>query len=194
MQAAIALIQHQTVLLTFKSYKMKKLNRILFGVISLLIFSWIGSRAQIAMNNPHHSVIAEDARFFSPNTLSASLYRKAEKNFNKIYQQAFDMDWSSLEGNTLLCRFSMQGIFYRAFYTVGGKWLYTVSSYDAAHLNKDVYDEVKKVYYNSNIVFVNQIDQENAETIYIVEVQDEKSIKKVRVQGDEFLVISEFTK
>ncbi len=173
---------------------MKKSNRILFIVIAFMAFSCATSQAQIVMNTHRNFVFGEEGQFFSrtPNSLSVSANKKAEMNFNKLYSKASGAEWSALKDNTLLCRFSMNEILYRAFYTTNGKWIATISGYDGAHLHREVYNQVKRIYYDARIVFVNQIDQADAKPVYVVELRDEKSIKKVRVQGDDMEELSEF--
>lgn len=173
---------------------MKKSNRILFIVIAFMAIT-AASYAQIAMNNYRRFVFGEGDRFLSGSVSgsSASVNKKAEMHFNKAYSKASGAEWSTLKDNTLLCRFSMHDILYRAFYTKNGKWLATVSGYDGAHLSREVYNQVKRIYYDARIVFVNQIDQLDSKPVYVIELRDEKSIKKVRVQGDDIDELSEFT-
>jgi hypothetical protein len=119
---------------------------------------------------------------------------KAERNFEKDYQRTREAEWSTLNDKSLMCRFFMNDILYRAFYTAHGQWMYTISGYDASKLNEAVRDRIKSVYYNSGIVFVNQIDIVGGKTIYIVEIHDEKSIRKLRVDGEEMEIVQEFEK
>ena len=174
---------------------MKKSNLILFNAIILMSVTLGTSHAQSATNSSKTS-FAYDASLFSKpkSSTSAAVNLKAERNFKKDYQQASGAEWSTLDDHSLMCRFSMNNIRYRAFYTAHGQWISTVSSYDASKLNKGVYDKIKSVYYNSRIVFANQIDVVNGNTIYVVEIQDENSIKKLRVDGDEMEIVQEFDK
>ena len=88
----------------------------------------------------------------------------------------------------------MNGILHRAFYSAHGQWIATVSSYDAGKLDKGLYDKIKSLYYNSSIVFVNQIDKLGGKTIYVVDIQDEKYIRKLRLDDDEIEIVQEFEK
>lgn len=93
-----------------------------------------------------------------------------------------------------MCRFYIDNISHRAFYSGKGKWLGTVSSYDGSKLDKNVSDRIKSNYYDFNIVYVNQIDMPRNKIFYIVEIQNEKSIRKIRVDNDEMDVVQEFEK
>jgi hypothetical protein len=174
---------------------MKKSNLILSTAIILMSMTSVASRAQVVMNSSRAASSDEDGFYVNPKSAkSATLNLKAEKNFKKDYHQASGAEWSVLGDHSLMCRFSMNNIPYRAFYTAHGQWISSVASYDASKLDKGVYDKIKSVYYNSTIVFVNQIDQVSGQTIYIVEIQDEKTIRKLRVDGDEMEIAQEFEK
>jgi hypothetical protein len=174
---------------------MKKSNLILLTAIILMSLTFVTGHAQVAMNSSREAFTNEDGIYSNPRSVATSAVNgKAQKNFKKDYRQAVESEWSALVDNSLMCRFSLKNIPYRAFYTAHGQWLYTVSSYDASKLDKTVYDKIKSVYYNSSIVFVNQIDMVKGRTIYIVEVQDEKLIRKIRLEDDEMEVIQELEK
>jgi hypothetical protein len=177
---------------------MKKSNLILFAVITLMSMILVTSHAQVTMNSPLASSVDEYGIFTkSKNATSGAVNLKAEKNFKKDYHRTTKAEWSTLSDNSLMCRFFMNNILYRAFYTAHGRWLYTASSYDASKLDKWIYNRIKSVYYNSTIVYVNQIDLVNGvngKTIYIVEIQDEKSIKNLRVDDDEMEIVQEIEK
>jgi hypothetical protein len=174
---------------------MKKSIQILLAAITLASVTWGTSYAQGAMNNPQAGSTNEDGIFLkSGNGISGVVNGKAERNFKKNYYKANGVEWSTLQDNSLMCRFSMNNIPYRAFYTTHGQWRYTVSSYDASRLDKGIYDNIKSAYYNSSIVFVNQIDRVNGTPVYIVEIQDEKSIKKLRVDNEGMEIVEESVK
>ena len=174
---------------------MKKSFQILLAAIALTSVTWGTSYAQAKLNIPQTGSTNEDGIFLkSGNGISGVVNQKAERNFKKDYYKASGAEWSTLQDNSLMCRFTMNNIPYRAFYTSHGQWKYTVSSYDASKLNKEVYDNIKSAYYNSSIVFVNQIDKVNGGTVYIVEIQDEKSIKKLRVDDAGMEIIEDLVK
>jgi hypothetical protein len=174
---------------------MKKSNLILLTAIILMSITLVTSHAQVAMNSSRAAFAGEDGIYSNPRSVTTETVNgKAKKNFKKDYREAIASEWSALDDHSLMCRFSMNNIPYRAFYTANGQWLSTTSSYDASKLDKTVYDKIKSVYYNSVIVFVNQIDLAKGRTIYIVEIQDEKQIRKLRVEDDEIEVIQELDK
>jgi hypothetical protein len=174
---------------------MKKSN--LLPLVATILFSlfFVSSFAQISPKDSRMS--AEDGAFLFSGPKSQPLKTvnaKAEKNFQTSYRHTSAAEWASLNDKSLMCRFYRDNILHRAFYTPSGNWKYTVSGYEGGRLNKEVSSEIKSVYYDSRIVFVNQIDMVDGKIIYIVEIQDEKSIRKIRVDGDEMEVVQEFEK
>jgi hypothetical protein len=174
---------------------MTKSNLILLAAITLLSMVGVTTHAQVAMNNRQVSS-ADGDRIFSKTSaaIPGAVNLKAARNFEKDYHQTSGAEWSVLSDKSIMCRFFIHSILYRAFYTPHGQWICTASSYDASKLDKVVYDKIKSVYYNSSIVYVDQIDMVKSKTIYVVEIQDEKSIRKLRVNEDEMEVIQEFEK
>jgi hypothetical protein len=172
---------------------MKKSNLILLAATILMSMTFTMSLAQIAMNSPRGSSTHEDDIITnSAGRTLVTVNQKAENSFKKVYQLASKADWSVFNNKSLVCRFYLNNILYRAFYTSQGNWTYTISGYDGSMLDKGVADRIKRVYYNSSIVYVNQIDLVNDKTFYIVEIHDKNTIRKLRVNEDEMEVVQEF--
>ncbi len=171
---------------------MKKTNILLIAAI--MIFSSIAanSYAQVAMN--YAGLPGFDETGYHHNSTSSSTNAKAEKNFTKTYSHASQTEWSTFSDKSLLCRFKMNEVKYKAFYTSQGQWRYTISSYDGKKLDKDLSERIHRIYFGSSIVYVDQIDIADGKTIYVVELHDENSIRKLRVEGDEMELLQEFKK
>ena len=174
---------------------MKKSIKILFAAIALASFTGISVYAQIVKTNTQAGSTNEDGLFLkTTHGISGVVNKKAERNFKKDYRNADAVEWFTLKDNSLMSRFMVNGILHRAFYSSHGQWIATVSSYEANKLDKGLYDKIKSIYYNSSIAYVNQIDQLSGKTIYIVNIQDEKYIRKLRLDGDEIEIVEEFEK
>jgi membrane-associated HD superfamily phosphohydrolase len=174
---------------------MEKLNITAIATIILISLFSLNSHAQVAFN---FSEIASADNLASASAhhsaTTSSTNAKAEKNFTTNYQSASGTDWTTLADKSLFCRFYMNEIKYRAFYTPHGQWKYTISDYSGNSLDKNLSNQIKKAFYHSSIVFVNQVDMADGKTVYVVEIHDENSIKKLRVEGDEIEVVQEFKK
>ncbi len=174
---------------------MKKLNITAIATIILISIFSFNSHAQVAFNYSEIAsadILANASAHHSSTTKSTNA--KAEKKFIATYQSASGTDWTTLADQSLVCRFYMNDIKYRAFYTPYGQWKYTISDYSGSSLEKNLSDQIKRAYYNSSIVFVNQVDMADGKTIYVVEIHDANSIKKLRVEGEEIEVVQEFKK
>jgi hypothetical protein len=174
---------------------MKKSILLLISAMGLFSMTSIKSHAQVAMSSQTESLAFENAVLAEPSGIVTDARNlKAETNFLKVYRHATGIEWSTLKDNSWMCRFYIDNISHRAFYSGKGKWLGTVSSYDGSKLDKNVSDRVKSNYYDFNIVFVNQVDMPGNKIFYIVEIQNEKSIRKIRIDNDEMDVVQEFEK
>jgi hypothetical protein len=173
---------------------MKKLTFILLTT-GLVILSLNTSNAQFAMNNEKKFSFSETMILSEPRSeTSEKTFLKAEKKFTKAYPDATMAEWTTLGDKSKMCRFFVNNTPHRAFYQQSGQWISTVSSYDGSKLDKGIRDKIKSAFYNYNIVYADQIDLTGNRTVYVVEIQDEKSIKKVRVDNDEMDIIQDFKK
>jgi hypothetical protein len=174
---------------------MKKSTVLLLAAICVSFLTFSKTQAQFAMNTHSMSATGE-FRYLSESTAepASKVNVKAEKNFTKSYQNATAAEWFNLSDKTIMCRFYVDNILHRAFYTPKGQWAATVSSYDGSKLDKAISENIKSAYYNSRIVFVEQIDLVGRKPVYVVEIHDEKSIRKLKVDSDDIQVLMEFEK
>ena len=172
---------------------MKKLSALV--AVAFLSLSFVHAHPQIVMNDrmdPMNSKMEPTDRYepIAANALNGKVLR----NFFRAYKNANGAEWMVLKDKSVMCRFHMDDVLYRAFYTPGGLWLQTASGYGPDKLDGTVKEMIKSSYRDYTISYVDQLDLPMNKTIYLVEVQDEKSIKKIRVADDEMDVIQEFEK
>jgi hypothetical protein len=168
---------------------------ILLSFICLTFFSFTNGEAQLMSNSdpllsPEINTVTNTGTTVDETKINS----KAVKNFHSTYKQVSYSSWSILKDNSQLCVFQISSVKYRAFYDPNGSWSYTVSSYDGKELDKDLQKWIRDIYFDVQIVYVDQVDLKDNRRIYIVEVQDEKSIKKIRIEGEDMEVISNFSK
>jgi len=174
---------------------MKKPNLVLTGAILLFSITTREGHAQSARGSfVGSSAVKAFLAGKAGESASSVTKGRAMINFKKDYNDATGVEWTILADGSLVCRFYRNNILYRAFYTQKGRRTACVSGYDAGRLDKNIYDKIKMVYYNSSIVYVNQVDLVNGKTFYIVEVQDAKTIKKLRVDDEGMEVVLELEK
>jgi hypothetical protein len=174
---------------------MKNLKFILPVAIIFISLAASNVRAQVATSDSRLSALGESPVFSIPESVSSTVAnQKAVTHFSKDYSLAKDAQWSVFADNSMMCRFYLNNILHRAFYTPRGNWIYTASGYDGSKLNKSVAERIKSVYYDYRIVYADQIDLVDGRTFYIVEIQDGKSIRKLRVNENDMEVVQEFAK
>jgi hypothetical protein len=75
-----------------------------------------------------------------------------------------------------------------------GKWIYTIEKYSLDNLDKNIIDRVQSVYYNYGVTGIEKIDQRGMNTVYVVHLENAKSIKLVRLTDDDIEVVQDLVK
>src|SRR6266540_1100939 len=70
-------------------------------------------------------------------------------------------------------------------YNKKGKWVYTIQQYSLDNLDKNIIDRVRSVYYDYGVTGIQKVEQPGMEVVYVVHLENEKSIKLVRLTDDE---------
>jgi hypothetical protein len=119
----------------------------------------------------------------------------ALRDFIKRFPLAIDVKWESIKGDNI-ATFLIGNKQTMAAYKKNGRWAYTISRYDDEKmLPAEVRALVKRTYYDYNISHIDAIEACQQESIiYVVQVQDDKSFKTIRVCDGEFEVINELVK
>jgi hypothetical protein len=167
------------------------------AIIKVVILSllWFQSFAQLDMktDKPETQPDSESVTAVQ----KAILYKvnlKALRHFVLDYHSAATAEWSILQDKSYMCKFTNAKGVSRVYYNPNGSWSHTVSAYDGKQLEHSLYQKVWQAYYEYRIMFVTQIDLPRSRTIYLVQLQDEKTLKIVRVENDEMETIEEYEK
>ena len=75
-----------------------------------------------------------------------------------------------------------------------GKFIYSISRYSADNLPKDIFDVVRKNYGQFYIAGMEKVEQRNSNDVYIVHLEDNTSIKTLRVSNGETELVQDFVK
>ncbi len=116
--------------------------------------------------------------------------QKAMRDFKKTFKAVSNEKWYSIKDG-FLAEFSSSTSRNRVVYDNKGNWRFTVSYYDEKTLPTDIRSIVKPVYYDYTISRVEEVHAEG-KTIYIVHVQNESSLKTLRVCEGEMDLIEDF--
>jgi hypothetical protein len=81
---------------------------------------------------------------------------KALKNFSKTFKDADNAAWEET-GDGLKAEFTKDGIETNVFFDRKGRWIANVRNYQEDKLPKEIRHQVKSVYYDYNIFYVQEI-------------------------------------
>jgi len=79
-------------------------------------------------------------------------------------------------------------------YDKKGKWIYTIQQYSIDNLDKNIVDRVRSVYYDYGVTGIQKVEQPGMDAVYIVHIENTKSLKLVRLTMDEMEVVQDLTK
>ena len=79
-------------------------------------------------------------------------------------------------------------------YDKKGKWIYTIQQYSIDNLDKNIVDRVRSVYYDYGVTAIQKVEQPGMDAVYIVHIENTKSLKLVRLTRDEMEVVQDLTK
>jgi len=119
---------------------------------------------------------------------------KAIQSFSKTYKGASGVEWGQLKEGGFVCRFMYDGKLERAYYDKRGNWLSTVAGYTGSRLPAEIRKMVRSVYYDHTILYAHEVVMAGSDPVYLVQVQDEKEIKILRISGGEMEVTAEMEK
>lgn len=123
-----------------------------------------------------------------------SAYDKAKAHFNANFAGVKDAVWYNLPNDDIVCTFHKGKAITRVFYNNRGNWQYTLLSYPGSGLSVDLKHRVQDYFDNYHIDYVNEIRSENADPVYVMDLENEGHIKVVRVDDDNIDVQQELYK
>ncbi|MGH2565319.1 MAG: hypothetical protein ACRDE5_12440 [Ginsengibacter sp.] len=113
----------------------------------------------------------------------------ALKDFEKSFKKVSDEKWFKVRGG-VIANFLSKGVDFRITYDEQGKWLCNLLTYPENRLPSDVRDLVKTRYYDYEIQYCNEYQFAHS-SIYVIKMQDDTSVKTVRVADGEMEVIAD---
>ncbi|THU39191.1 hypothetical protein FAM09_11790 [Niastella caeni] len=118
---------------------------------------------------------------------------KAVRNFKSTWQHVDNEAWYQIKDG-YRARFTENGVLYLVTYDKKGKWLHTIRQYDEAKMDRDLRAQVRSVYFDYNILLVEEIEQLLKPLIYVIHLEDKTSFKNIRFCDREMTVVSEIQK
>ena len=115
--------------------------------------------------------------------INIAINTKAVKHFTSNYA-AKNVTWFKTNDGGFVANFTDKGNKNLVAYDNKGRWNHTIIYYDEKGLPRDVRADVKRVYFDFDILCAEEVHLED-QVIYLVHIQDEKTVKIIRVVNDE---------
>jgi len=112
----------------------------------------------------------------------STIHEKALKDFKNRFSHANDVKWFILPSG-YFSYFKTDGGDDRVFYSKKGNWKYTLKFYNEHKLPKEIRAIVRSTYFDYKIRIVEEVDRADR-LVYIIQLEDEKTIKNLRVTED----------
>ena len=180
---------------------MKK-NSFYAGCSAFIILTIIGiSAAQAATAADSVAPIAmfrvfpvppSTARVSGPDT-HMGISIKAIRDFKRQFKEVTGESWEAIPDG-FVSTFKQDGITNRIYYNKAGNWQFTVKEAGQDLLPHALRASVRSEYYDYTITCVHEI-QSSGNITYVVNVEDKKTSKKIRISQDrEFEIIEDLVK
>ena len=108
-----------------------------------------------------------------------TIHEKALKDFKSRYSQAVNVKWFAIPTG-FFSYYKADGYDDRAFYSKKGNWKYTLKFYNEQRLPKEIRNIVRNSFADYKIRIVEEVDRPD-KLVYIIQLEDEKTIKNLRV-------------
>ena len=118
--------------------------------------------------------------------------QKAMRDFKKTFKEVNNEKWYLVK-NGFLAEFSLNSSKNRVVYDKKGNWRFTISYYEEKNLPAEIRAIVKPVYYDYTISRVEEVHA-NDQIIFIVHIQNDTSLKTLRVSEGQMDLIEDFPK
>lgn len=121
-----------------------------------------------------------------------NVHVRAMRDFVKRNNTATHVEWMVADDGYVAKYTGKNNSQCRTVYNCRGNYAYTIRQYDEAHMPRDVRKLIKSVYYDYTINLVEEIELRAKSLIYVVHVQDETTLKNIRVCDGEMEVIEDY--
>lgn len=159
------------------------------------VFRYYGWLASVLFLNSSFAQEAVNTKELPPITITATkanVSEKMQKSFYHYFKDGSDPNWYDL-GKKYLVNFFMNSQENRALFTKNGNMVYHLCYGGEKNLPDDVRRLVKSNYFDYNIKTVIKVFQNN-KTVWIVNMEDDKSLLIVRVEDGETEMSAKYKK
>ena len=115
-----------------------------------------------------------------------------KREFNKQFAGATDARWYD-QDKKFLVRFYMNDQKHQSLFNKKGLLIYDISYGTEKNLPTDVRKQIKSIYFDYSITLVYKVEEDNR-TIWVVNMEDNKTLITVKVEGDEMEEVTNLQK
>lgn len=186
----------------FENTKQKKMKKILMAITATVMGAaalsgnanaqkFLGSANAKAIYLPFFDSATNPGTFNTASDLS-TVNVKALKDFQKAFKGA-NASWYKANDGGYIAGFKTGAVKNIVAYNAKGQWHHTILYYDEKQLPKGVRATVKSTYYDYNITGVSEVHF-NDQVVYMIIIEDETSIKTLRISDGEMEEVRELKK
>jgi hypothetical protein len=172
------------------------MKKVLFAVIAVAGLTPAGFAAAVgnsSMANPNRNIPVSNNRIVSaPADPADGVSGRVHKHFSQNYAMASNVKWIDFEDGVEAI-FKTQDVLTRVYYKKNGNWNYSIISYPEKYMPTEIRALVKSEYYDYQIKIVNEINTPD-KTVYLINLEDEKTLITLRVCDGEKQVVSSLYK
>ena len=182
---------------------MKKLFAIALCITMIMSFQNGTSQSvsAVKISTAFHDISFEndipEFHFESPKTHLNSIHPKLMKSFLKQFSGVQAVMWDKTKWG-YIGKFNLDSIQYIVTYANTGTCLHMIKKYPEKYLPLSVRERIKSIYYDFDILWIDEVDisnQENEEkVVYMVLLQRSNELKKVRVTEDKMEDVTSYKK
>lgn len=157
------------------------------------IYLFLGVIATVLNSASTHAQTSVNYSYVSTNHAYADLNKSianAMKHFTSNYGDDTKENWST-KSDGYRATFRKDGVVHLVDYNKKGKLMSTIRIYNETVLPKNIRKIVKSTFYDFDIVSVAELSLSN-NLVYFIKIQDETSLKTVRVIDNDMEVIEDF--
>jgi len=190
---------HKYNLLKTKTKQMKKISMVVMATVIAAAAvtgnanaqKFLGSAIAEAMYVPSFDSATNPGAFSATSDLS-TVNVKALKDFQKAFK-GVNASWYKANDGGYVAGFKTGDVKNIVAYNAKGQWHHTIRYYNEKQLPKDVRATVKSTYYDYNITGVSEVHFDD-QVVYMIMIEDETSIKTLRIGNGEMQEVSELEK
>ena len=118
---------------------------------------------------------------------------KAIRNLQRMHSNANKVYWhTSRDG--FCSEFKINNVKLKVYFDKRGCWTGTIRTYYESELSPEIRKIIKQTYYDYAIIQIDEVNIAQGPIAYIVSIDGEDSVKKIKVQSGEMETVNDFKK